>query len=69
MIISKKSTEANRCPLCCARTKHGVIKHLKVDHQRTEIDAREIMARSAEGTLGWDPEIRKKRAALGETHG
>jgi hypothetical protein len=64
MIISKRSAEVDRCPLCCARTKHGVIVHLKLDHRRTEIETHEIMERNAEGTLGWDPEIKKKKAAL-----
>ena len=64
MIISKRPTEVDRCPLCCTRTKHGVIVHLRVDHRRTEIEAYEIMERNAEGTLGWDPEIKKKKAAL-----
>ncbi len=57
MIISK------RCPLCWAPTTLGVIKHLKVEHRRTEIEALALMERSAQGTLGWDPELRKKRAA------
>jgi hypothetical protein len=44
--------------------KAWVIVHLKVDHRRTEIEAHEIMERNAEGTLGWDAEIKKKKAAL-----
>ena len=58
MTISKK------CPLCWAPTMLGVIKHLKVDHHRTEIEALALMERSAQGTLGWEPELKKKRAAL-----
>jgi hypothetical protein len=64
MIISKRSAEVDRCPLCWARTKYGVIAHLKVDHRRTEIEVHEIMERNAEGTLGWDPEVKRKKAAL-----
>jgi hypothetical protein len=58
MIISR------RCPLCWAPTTLGVIKHLKVDHHRTEIEALALLERNAQGTLGWDPELKKKRAAL-----
>jgi hypothetical protein len=58
MIISK------RCPLCWAPTRHGVIRHLMVDHRRTEIEALALLERSAKGTLGWDPEVRRKKAAL-----
>jgi hypothetical protein len=43
----------------------GVIKHLEVDHRRTETKALALMERSAEGTLGWDPETKKKKAAGG----
>jgi hypothetical protein len=64
MMISKRSDEVERCPLCRARTNRGVIDHLKVDHRRTDIEAREIMARNAKGTFGWDPEMKKKKAAL-----
>ena len=66
MIISKKDSQVDilRCPLCWAVSRHGVIEHLKATHRRTEIEAQQIMERNAQGTLGWDPEIRKKRAAL-----
>jgi hypothetical protein len=58
MIISR------RCPLCWVPTTQGVIQHLKVDHRRTEIEALTLMERGANGTLGWAPELRKKKAAL-----
>src|SRR5260370_21873858 len=66
VMIGKKASEVDilRCPLCWALTRRGAIEHLKAAHRRTEIEAREIMERTAEGTLGWDPETRKKRAAL-----
>jgi len=50
-----------RCPLCSAQIKSGVLEHLEGDHRRTEFEARKLMERAAAGTLGWDPETKKKR--------
>ena len=41
-----------------------LLDHLQLDHRRTEIEARALVLRSVEGTLGWDPETKKNRAAL-----
>jgi hypothetical protein len=37
---------------------------MQLDHRRTEVEARALMVRSVEETLGWDPETKKKRAGL-----
>jgi hypothetical protein len=38
----------------------GIFEHLKREHRRTEAEARALLERDAEGTLGWDPEIKKR---------
>jgi len=52
------------CPLCWASIERNILHHLQLDHLRTEAEARLLLERSAEGTLGWDPETKKNRAAL-----
>jgi hypothetical protein len=61
MGFMKKNSEANRCPLCSSITRRGVIEHLTSEHRRTEAEARALMEREMEGTLGWDPEIKKSK--------
>ncbi|MGO9603703.1 MAG: hypothetical protein ACLQAT_09955 [Candidatus Binataceae bacterium] len=51
----------NRCPLCSAITNLGVIQHLTKEHRRTEAEARALLERQMEGTLGWDPETKKRK--------
>ena len=41
-----------RCPLCYACTRYGVIEHLERDHRRSYADACVLVERSKEGTLG-----------------
>lgn len=57
-------TEPKRCPLCNVRLESGVINHLQRDHRRTYDDARALLERSVEGTLGWDPEVKKRKASF-----
>lgn len=54
--------ETGRCPLCWARALYGVIEHLRRDHHRSEIEARTLLERSSQGSLGWNAEDRKKGA-------
>jgi hypothetical protein len=61
-LIQKRVVE--RCPLCSARIDRNVLEHLQHDHGRTEGEARALVVRSVEGTLGWDPETKKKKASL-----
>ena len=51
----------DKCPLCSARV-GPVVEHLQSDHRRTMIEARELLQRSLEGTLGWDPVAKKEKA-------
>lgn len=55
-------TELKRCPLCYVRLERSVIDHLQRDHRRSYDDARALLERVVEGTLGWDPEVKKKKA-------
>ena len=61
MGLIKKIFEPNRCPLCSSIAKLGVFEHLKNEHRRTEAEARALMERQMEGTLGWDPEVKKSK--------
>ena len=36
-----------------------ILKHLQLDHRRMEVEDVYSLERSAEGTLGWDPETKK----------
>jgi len=56
--------QRKRCPLCYVKLDSGVMDHLQRDHRRTDAEARELLERSVEGTLGWDPEVKKKKACL-----
>ena len=56
--------QQKRCPLCYVKLDSGVIVHLQRDHRRTDAEARELLQRSVESTLGWDPEIKKKKACF-----
>ena len=49
------------CPLCSANAGIEIIEHLKREHRRTEAEAHAVMEREMEGTLGWDPEIKKRK--------
>jgi len=60
MELIKKISEPNRCPLCHSSSASSVIRHLTSVHRRTEAEARELMEREMEGTLGWDPEVKKR---------
>jgi len=57
-------TGPTRCPLCNIQPANGVIEHLEHDHRRTDDEARALLERSMEGTLGWDPETRKRKNLL-----
>ncbi len=48
--------ETRRCPLCWARAEYGVVEHLRRDHRRSEIEARVLLERTNEGSLGWNEE-------------
>ncbi len=61
MRLIKRPVELNRCPLCSAITNLGVIQHLTKEHRRTEAEARALLERQMEGTLGWDPETKKRK--------
>lgn len=61
MGLIKKPADQRRCPLCSATVACGVIEHLKSDHRRTETEARALMERVIEGTLGWDPQVKKQK--------
>lgn len=56
--------ERKRCPLCYVRLERGVINHPQRDHHRTYDEARALLERSVEGTLGWDPEVKKRKACF-----
>jgi len=62
MKITRKASEQKRCPLCSAIAAVEVIEHLKREHRRTEAEARVLLERAMEGTLGWDPEIKKRKS-------
>ena len=49
------------CPLCSAAAEIEIIEHLKREHRRTEAEAHAVMEREMEGTLGWDPELKKRK--------
>jgi len=53
--------ETLRCPLCYISVEYGVIDHLGRDHRRTEFEARALVERSKEGSLGWNAEGRRGR--------
>jgi hypothetical protein len=53
--------ETRRCPLCWISPECGVIEHLRRDHRRSEVEARALMERYKDGTLGWNAESRKGR--------
>ena len=55
-----RETLIEKCPLCFARVGR-VIEHLRSDHRRTMVEARELLQRSLEGTLGWDPVAKKEK--------
>jgi hypothetical protein len=57
----KKPSELRRCPLCSTTALSGIFEHLRREHRRTEAEARALMERDMEGTLGWDPEIKKRK--------
>jgi hypothetical protein len=59
--FTKETSDQRLCPLCSATTGSNIIEHLKTEHRRTEAEARALMEREMEGTLGWDPEIRKRK--------
>jgi hypothetical protein len=59
--IHKKPSHQRLCPLCSASTGISIIEHLKTEHRRTEAAAHALMEREMEGTLGWDPEIKKRK--------
>jgi hypothetical protein len=53
--------ETLRCPLCYISVEYGVIDHLGRDHRWTEFEARALVERSKEGSLGWNAEGRRVR--------
>ncbi len=59
-----RSFDSKRCPLCSGTVKDSMIKHLTSDHRRTEVEARALLQRSVEGTLGWDPEAKKRKESF-----
>jgi hypothetical protein len=59
-----RKNSIDTCPLCSATNERSILHHPRLDHRRTEAEARLLLERSAEGTLGWDPETKKNRAAL-----
>jgi hypothetical protein len=59
--IHKKTSYQRLCPLCSATTGISIIEHLKTEHRRTEAEAHALMEREMEGTLGWDPETKKRK--------
>jgi hypothetical protein len=59
--IIRKISEQKRCPLCSAIAAVEMIEHLKKEHRRTEAEARTLIERELEGTLGWDPEVKKRK--------
>jgi len=61
MRIIRKASEQRRCPLCSAIAAVEIIEHLKREHRRTEAEARVLIERQIEGTLGWDPAIKKRK--------
>ena len=56
--------ETRRCPLCWVRAEYGVIEHLRRDHRRSEVEARALLERINEGSLGWNAEGRKRGVCL-----
>jgi hypothetical protein len=56
--------EIGRCPLCYIRPNCSVLDHLQQDHRRNDDEARALLARAREETLGWDPEAKKKRLSF-----
>jgi len=56
--------EIGRCPLCYIRPNRSVLDHLQRDHRRSDDEARALLARAKEETLGWDPEAKKKRLSF-----
>ncbi len=52
--------EVKRCPLCWIRPESGVIEHLLRDHRRSEIEARILLERVDQGSLGRNAEGRKR---------
>ena len=56
--------ETRQCPLCWIRPESGVVEHLRRDHRRSEVEARALLERTNEGSLGWNAEGRKRRAYL-----
>ncbi len=62
---TKRTFDARRCPLCSGTViTCSLIQHLINEHRRTEPEARIVLHRSVEGTLGWDPEAKKKSASF-----
>ncbi|GEM_PF-3359146 len=61
-----QALRSERCPLCFAHVQRGALEHLQLEHRRTAAEARALLERSAEGTLGWDPITKKQKAALKE---
>jgi len=59
--IHRKTSDQRLCPLCSATTGSSIIEHLKTEHRRTEAEAHALLEREMEGTLGWDPEIKKRK--------
>ena len=62
--MDSSSGEARSCPLCSGAVTRSLIQHLITDHRRTEPEASALLYRSIEGTLGWDPEARKRKASF-----
>ncbi len=60
MRFTKEPSNQRLCPLCSASTGSDIIEHIKTEHRRTEAEAHALMEREMEGTLGWDPEIKKR---------
>jgi hypothetical protein len=56
--------ENRGCPLCWIKPECAVIEHLRRDHRRTEVEARKLLERANEGSLGWNAEGRKRRTSL-----
>jgi hypothetical protein len=56
--------ETRQCPLCWVRAECGIIEHLRRDHRRSEVEARALLERTNEGSLGWNAEGRKRGVCL-----
>ena len=56
--------ETRQCPLCWIRPESGVVEHLRRDHRRSEVEARALLERTNEGSLGWNVEGRKRGVCL-----